>query len=139
MPTIAAPTTIVMRACLLSIAADNYEKTIGKVTLTPNVPVAKYKGIDGTVIQDVGAAEWTLQLDYVQDHSTANSLTKYLLANAGQTKTIVLSPYGSTTGKPKYTIDVTILPGPLGGDVDKPMTGSVALPCTGQPVPATWP
>ena len=41
-------------------------------------------------------------------------------------------------GKPKFTVDVMIVPGPVGGKVDDIQTASVTLVCIGQPVKATW-
>lgn len=130
---------VVMRQALLQVATDNYEKHVEQAQLTPSVKAARFKGIDGSVATDSSIPEWTLELSFAQDWSTASSLSQYLLTNAGLQKTVVLSPYGSTTGKPKYTIDVIVQPGPIGGKVDEMMLGNVSLPCIGQPVRTTWP
>lgn len=130
--------TYVLKACLLQIAADNYEKHVAAATLAPTVNGQTFKAIDGSVTRDTSVPEWTLTLDYAQDWTTANSLAAYLLANVGTQKTIILSPLGSAVGKPKFTVDVMIVPGPVGGKVDDIQTASVTLVCIGQPVKATW-
>lgn len=128
----------VLKSALLSVAADNYEKHVGKVMFNPSVNAATFKGIDGSVSRDTSIPEWTIDIEYAQDWTTANSLAAYLLANAGTTKTLVFSPQGSAVGKPKFTIDAIIQPGPIGGAVDEMQTGTVTLACVGQPVKATW-
>ena len=84
--------TYVLKACLLQIAADNYEKHVAAATLAPTVNGQTFKAIDGSVTRDTSVPEWTLTLDYAQDWTTANSLAAYLLANVGTQKTIILSP-----------------------------------------------
>lgn len=128
----------VLKACLLQIAADNYEKHIAAATITPSVAGQTFKAIDASIARDTGVPEWTLSLEYAQDWTTANSLAAYLLANVGTQKTVILSPLGSTVGKPKFTVDVIIAPGPVGGKVDEMQTASVTLVCVGQPVKSTW-
>lgn len=130
--------TYVLKACLLQIAADNYEKHVASATFTPSVNDVTWKGIDGSVVRDQGTPEWSLTLDYAQDWTTTNSLAKYLAANTGLQKTLIFSPQGSATGKPKVTIDAIIKPGPIGGKVDELQTASVTLVCVGQPVWGVW-
>lgn len=128
----------VLKAALLSIAVDNYEKHIASVTFTPNTEDKTWKGIDGSVKRDQGTSEWSVAIEYAQDWTTANSLAKYLSTNVGQTKTLVFSPKGNTVGLPKVTIDAIIKPGPFGGKVDELQTASVTLVCDGQPAWSVW-
>ena len=136
--TVIAVAPFVLKNALLSVAVDNYEKHIGSALFNPQVNDLTWKGIDGSVARDQGTPEWSLTIDYAQDWTTANSLSKYLLANVGQQKTLVFSPLGTGTGKPKFTIDAIIKPGPIGGKVHELQTASVTLVCSGQPVSGTW-
>lgn len=66
----------VLKAALLQVAADNYEKHIASATFTPNVSDVTWKGIDGSVVRDQGTPEWSVSIDYAQDWTTANSFSK---------------------------------------------------------------
>ena len=131
-----ALTPVILNDIDLVIGADNYEVSVSKAEIVPTTPTVTWKGMTPTAIQQLaGAATWMLNLDYAQDHATASSLSQYLLANAGTIKTIKLKPKKPATGTaPTYTIDALIVPGPIGGALDQVATGSVSLPCNGQPV-----
>lgn len=116
----------------LKIGADNYEKHVDTVTLTPTTPVSTFKGAgDGQVDKSAGKSDWKLELNYAQDWATTNSLSIYLLNNVGQTKAVEFSPLGSG---PKFAATVLIVPGAVGGKIDDSATASVTLEIVGQPV-----
>lgn len=130
------PVPIVLNDIVFTIAADNYEAAVSKAELVPTTPIASWKGMTPTAnFQLPGTTEWVLNLDFAQDHATANSLSQYLLANNGQKKTVTIKPKKPATGTaPLYTIDATMIPGTIGGQVDAVAVASVSLPCSGQPV-----
>ncbi|MBS1674611.1 MAG: hypothetical protein JSS74_11685 [Actinobacteria bacterium] len=126
----------VLRDCVLNIkdgATDvgDFEASVSKVEFTPNVAIQTWKGLTPTsVTQDVAAPEWSCAMDYAQDWETATSLSNYLLANVGKKVTAKFTP---KAGGKSATATVTILPGSIGGGVGAFATGSVSLPCDGQP------
>jgi len=130
------PVPIVLNDIVLTIAADNYEAAVSKVELVPTTPVATWKGMTPTAgFQLPGTTTWVMNIDFAQDHATANSLTQYLLANNGQKKAVTFKPKKPATGTaPTYTIDAMMIPGSIGGEVDAVGVSSVSLPCSGQPV-----
>lgn len=114
-------------------AGDNYEKHVSNVTLTPSSSVVTWKGAAaGAVYTDVTEATWTLTLEYAQDWETTNSLSQYLLANEGSVITgLQFSPLGSGA---KFTVDVVVTPGAIGGAIDAVGTAQVTLGVQGKPV-----
>ena len=131
---------VVLKDYRFSVGTDNYEKHCKTIRLTPSTNIEKksWQGFTpATVVTDAATpvTDWTLELEYAQDWETANSLSNYLMANAGTTKTAKLQPL-SGVGKKTFTVTVTIVPGPIGGPVNEYAEASVSMPVTGQPTSA---
>lgn len=127
-----AVSPLMLKDVTLTIGTDSYEKHVSAVTITPSTPTANWKGLSPTAAySDAGTPTWTLDLSYVQDWDTVNSLSKYLLANQGATKTVTFKP--RSAGTPTVTVSVTIVAGPIGGSVDAFAESSVSMPVQGQP------
>lgn len=132
---------IVMKDARIKVGADNYEKAVRVARLVPtaNQDTKTFQGLTPSASftdTSTPAISWELQLEYAQDWETANSLSSYLLTNSGTQKSIVLQPKAGA-GKKTFTITATIVPGPIGGQVNEYADASVSLPCTGQPLPAS--
>jgi len=125
-----APRVTVMNAATLKIAANNYETSVSSVVLTPTTPKTKFKGIGGNSIAANGIPDWTCALGYLQDWDTVNSLSKYLLEHAGETVVVDIAP---KAGGASYRVSLVLESGPIGGDVDAQLLGTVTLDVTGQP------
>ena len=126
---------IVLKDVDLKIEADNYEAHVSAVTINPTTATVRWKGLTpAATFSDSTAPEWTANIEYAQDWVTDNSLSFYLFEHQGETVTAVFMPKKGS-GLPKWTLDLVIAPGPIGGTVDQYMTGSVALGVSGQPVP----
>jgi hypothetical protein len=129
----------VKKDAVITIGTDSYEKHVSSASLTPSTEVVKWQGCTpSATFVDQTTPTWTWQLEYAQDWGTTNALAAYLLANAGTQKTCVYSPQGTTVGKPKFTFDVMISPGQIGGQVNTVQLGSVQLGVIGQPVKSAW-
>lgn len=129
----------VKKDAVLTIGTDTYEKHVSNVQLTPSVDVVKWQSVTPAgSFQDTTTPVWTLELELAQDWTTTNALAAYLLANSGLQKTVIYGPQGSTVGKPKFTFDVMITPGPIGGKVNEVQLSTVTLAVIGQPVKATY-
>ena len=131
----------VLKDVRLKIATDNYEKHVSSVTITPSTSADKltWQGLTPAAsFSDAGTPEttWEVALEYAQDWETTNSLSQYLLDNAGQSKSIVFQPKAGT-GKKTFTVQATIVPGPIGGAVNTVQTSQVTLPVTGVPTVAS--
>lgn len=140
MPKIAVQPHI-LKDVLLTIATDDYAKHVDEVQFVPSTKTEQitWHGLSPDAsFSDAGTPEttWLLNLSYAQDWATTNSLSEYLLANKGQTKTVVFQPKAGT-GQRKFTAEVTIVPGPIGGKGKAVATGTVSLPVNGDPVPGT--
>ena len=114
-------------------AGDNYEKHVSGVTLTPTASMVTWKGAaPDAVFSDVTSATWSLTLDVAQDWETPDSLSQFLFENEGSTiEGLEFSPLGAG---PKFTVDVVVTPGQIGGAIDAIGTQSVTLGVIGKPV-----
>lgn len=122
-----------MKDVMFTVGVDGYEKHVSSVTFTPSTPTASWKGLEpSATFTNVGSATWMVDIEYAQDWQTTDSLSKYLFANQGETKTVVFYPENGTgTG---FTADIIIVSGAIGGAVDSYATTTVSLPLQGQPV-----
>lgn len=126
---------IVLKDCALLIGADNYEAHVSGVKFVPAVTAVAWKGLTPTsVFSDASAPVWSCVLSYAQDWKTTNSLSQYLLANAGTQKVAVFKPQGITSGNPIFTATIIIVPGEIGGDVDTVPVSTVTMGVVGVPV-----
>lgn len=115
-----------LKDMVLTIGTDSYEKHVSKVQFAPSVTKKTWRGgTPDAVFTDVSAATWECQIDYVQDWETTDSLSAYLLANEGQTKAAVFTP-ASGVGQ-KFSANIVISPGAIGGTIGEYGTTSVSL------------
>lgn len=118
---------LVLKDVLLKIAADNYEKHVSGVQWVPSSSQISWNGLTpDAAFTDVTTPTWALTLNYVQDWETANSLSQYLFDHIGETVVMVFTPVKGT-GKKRFTANVTIVPGAIGGEVSAYATTSVTL------------
>lgn len=129
---------LVLKNYTLKIDADNYEKAVSAVVLTPpSSSQVSWQGPIGTdFYDDSTTGAWTAQVDFVQDWDTSGSLSAYLFDNDGATKTVVFVPT-SGVGKPTFTVDVILRSGPIGGTTRQFAVSSVTMACKTKPVRGT--
>lgn len=136
MPAIASKPHV-LKDVVLTIDLDDYEAHVSSCALIPttDTPQIKWQGLSpAAAFSEAGNAttSWVLTINAAQDWETANSLSQFLFDNAGQVKTVELSPQ---RGKGKtFTFDVTIVPGQIGGDVNTVAVSPVTMPVDGTPL-----
>lgn len=113
---------------VLGTDADDFRKHVSGVTYTPTAPTQSWTGLGGNTHTDVGAPTWTLNLDYVQDWDSVQSLSRYLFEHQGETVTALFRPRSGVG--PSFTSEVTITPGAIGGQVNAFATTTVQLGTT---------
>lgn len=113
----------------------NFKCQLRSVTLTPDVNVERIKTLCPTgQYSNVDDPEWSLELGYlygVDDTTPAEALANYLLVNAGDKVEFFFAPIAGGAG---YSGNVTLVPGPLGGEQGSFSEQSVSLPVDGQPL-----
>lgn len=120
---------LVLKDVVLSFGTDSYEKHVSGVTFTPSSSTITWQGLEPDAkFTSITAADWTCQLDYVQDWDTANSLSRYLLENEGEEVAATFKPKSGSG--PSFTATLTITPGAIGGVVNAYATTSVTLGST---------
>lgn len=117
----------------VSIGVDEYTTAIESCILDPKTPVTVINDVGGGVNAVAGVPVWTAVLAILQDLITASSLSQYLIANAGQVKTLAYRPQAGTGAK-TFTVSVLIVPGAIGGAGGALAKASVTLQVIGQPV-----
>lgn len=128
-----AVTPLYLKDVVLTVDGDTYEKAVSSVTFTPSISTATFKGLDpAATFTEAGSASWTIDLEYVQDWDSADSLSAYLFNAAGDSVTLSFKPKSATGGT--WSATVVIVPGAVGGAVDAFATTTVSLPVQGQPV-----
>ena len=126
------PAPLYLKDVTLSVDGDTYEKAISSATITATVPTATFKGLsDDAVYTQAGAASWMVDLVYLQDWDSADSLSAYLFNNQGAEVTLLFTPASASSGT--FSCTVVIVPGSIGGAVDSFATTTVSLPVIGQP------
>lgn len=127
-----AVTPIILKNVLLSFAADSYEKHVSSVEFVPSAATVTWKGLHpDSVFTDVSKATWSCNLTFAQDWETANSLSKYLFENEGETVAATFEPVAGGAG---FTATLLITPGSIGGSVDSIAVATVTLGVQGRPV-----
>jgi hypothetical protein len=121
-----------LKDVILTVDGDTYEKHVSGVTITPSVATATFKGLEpSATFSQASTATWMLDLTFVQDWETEDSLSAYLFNNAGEEVTMSFKPESGSGGT--FSATVIIVPGSVGGTVDAYATSTVSLPVQGQP------
>lgn len=111
----------------------DFQASIPKLTITPTTPTVTIKGLTpSAVYTDVGATEWTVQGDLLQDWETAAGLSIYTFNNPGKQVTLAVTPKPGV-GIKKLTIPIVLVPTPMGGDQGAFATASFEFKGIGQP------
>lgn len=131
-----------MKDCTFIVETDDYARHVSSVKFTPTIKQddIEWQGLtpDATFTDESAPVEtWTCDLAFAQDWETDDSLSDYLLTNAGLTKTVQFDPKKGT-GNTRFTADVTIVPPPIGGDVKTVAVGTVSMKST-RPVSSVAP
>lgn len=132
-----AVTPVVLKDCLVQIAADDYAAAVSSVAFNPSSSTVTFKGLKpSATFTDVSAATWTCDLTFAQDWATAGSLSRYLFDHEGETVAATFAPQSGVG--PSFTATIVIAPGAIGGAVDTTATATVSLGVQGRPelVPA---
>lgn len=125
---------IVLRDCLFTVAANNYESSVSGVVFTPTTSQVTWNGLtpDATFTFP-GVTTWVCTVSYAQDWTTADSLSRYLHEHEGEEVAAVFEP---VNGDPSVTANLVIVPGSIGGNVNEVAVGTVNLGVQGKPVVA---
>ena len=106
---------------------DDFRKHASGVTFTPTSSQQTWTGLGGNTHTDAAVPTWAVQIDYVQDWDSADSLSRFLFENSGETMEMEFRPRSGSG--PSFTANVTIVPGAIGGQVNSYATTSVTLGC----------
>ena len=126
-------TPIQMKNATLTFAGDDYAAAVSSVEFTPSPQWILAQDIFGRRRRAVLASvSWVCRLGLLQDVDAA-SLHRYMLAHAGESKTVVFAP---VSGGVAYTATVTLAPGAIGGTAAEMLAADVDLPVTDGPTAA---
>lgn len=115
----------------LLVDVDDYTLAVGQVTFTPDATWDTDRRYDGGHRPSLTAVAWVVDLEHAQDVTTTDSLTRYLLAYAGQAREVRFEPVNGGRG---VTATVVLIPSPIGGAPGEVLASAVSLPVVGAPV-----
>jgi hypothetical protein len=132
MPTITVQ-PYVLKDAVFSVETDEYQHHVSGVVFTPTSSQITWIGITpASAFSDTATPTWTCVVNYAQDWTTVDSFSQYLLEHQGETKDCTFAPIGATG--PSFDATLTIVAGPIGGEVNTVQVGSVTLGVVGEPV-----
>lgn len=129
----------VLKDMVFTVGLDDYEAHLSSCEIVPTTetPQIKWQGLTPTAaFSEAGTptTSWALVVNSAQDWETANSFSQYCMTNARTTKSVVLKPQRGK-GK-KFSFDVTIVPGRIGGELNTVATAGLTMPIDGEPIMA---
>lgn len=104
---------------------NDYRKHLDGVTFTPASSVNTWTGLGLNTHTDAATATWTVDLSFVQDWETTDSLCQFLFENEGETVPMEFQPKDGSG--PSFTANVVIVPGAIGGTVNTFAVTTVSL------------
>lgn len=126
------PTPMRFDDYVLKIPTDDYAAACTSCTLTPKASVERLNGGKPSAIFKDVEIDWTLDIEHVQDWASSTSLSRKLWAAQGTVITgVEFEP--QTGAGPKFTVDLLIVPGSVGGTSRKTATSRVSIEVVGQP------
>ena len=122
----------VLRDALFTVAGTDYANQCTSVVMTPEQETQTLKTMvpDG-IVQDVDTATWTLNVNGIQDFTTAQGLARYLTDHDGEQIAIVFEP---KKGGVSATVTAVAKATPFGGEQGTFVTFDLQLPMIGYPV-----
>lgn len=130
-------TPTVLKDALFTLDGNDYSGHVNNVTFTPTSTTITFKGLTPeSVYTDVTNATYGVAITYAQDSETEDSLTNLLFDKEGETVELVYAA-SKSTGATKYTAQVKLVPGVIGGAGDSYLTSTVTLGISGRPVKGT--
>lgn len=128
--TVKAVNPFIMKDCLFSVAADQYEAHVSQVQFDPASSLVKWKGLTPTAVFNFAStADWTCNIALAQDWGV-DGLSRYLFDHEGEEIAVTFEPVAGGVG---VTATLIVTPGSIGGAVDAVATATIALGVKGRP------
>lgn len=126
---------IVLKDMVLKIGADDFAAAVSSAIITPAGGLVTWKGLKPTSVHSFPIAPtFTLDLEYAQDWAGTTSLSRYLWDHQGEKiEDVVLEPESGVGTR--WTFDMLVATGAVGGAVDTVGTATVSAGISGIPVP----
>lgn len=127
---------IVLQDMVVKIGADDFAAAVSSAVITPAGSIVTWKGLKPDSVHSFPVSPtFTLDLEYAQDWAGTTSLSRYLWDHQGEViEDVVLEPEsGAGT---RWTFDLIVATGAVGGAVDTVGTATVSLGISGRPVPS---
>lgn len=142
--TIVPVTPFIMKNAIIAfgdaLANEDFATACSSAVLTPSSGTAEFKGLKpSAVFTFAQAVTYVLEIEYAQDWSVEDSLSRYLFDNKGTNVPAILNFDDSEDGSTSWALTVAIAPGAAGGAVDEVATATASLGVVGEPVPTYAP
>lgn len=104
----------------------DYAAELSSVLFEPESDQVQWKGLKpASVFTESTPPTWAATLKYAQDWDDAASFARWLWTNRGTTQAVTFKPKAG--GGPSFTANLSIVSGPIGGDVDTFAESEVTL------------
>jgi hypothetical protein len=142
--TIVPVTPFIMKNAVIvfgdAATGQDFATACSSAILTPSSGTVEFKGLKpSAVFTFAQAVTYVLELEYAQDWSVEDSLSRYLFDHKGENVPATLNFDDATTGSTSWALTVAVSPGAAGGAVDAVATATATLGVVGEPVPTTTP
>lgn len=127
---------VILQDMVVKIGADDFAAAVSSAIITPAGSIVTWKGLKPESVHAFPVAPtFTLDLEYAQDWAGTTSLSRYLWDHQGEViEDVVLEPESGVGTR--WTFDMIVATGAVGGAVDTVGTASVSLGISGRPVPS---
>lgn len=122
---------LILKDCLVTIDAVEYQGSVSKVVFTPSGGVSTWKGLTPSAVHTAAQTPtWTADLSGIQDWDTEGSLAMRLFEGEGETVDMTFAP---VLGGGTWAASVILTSGAIGGAVDEWGEQDVSLGMNGRP------
>lgn len=126
-----------MKDCTFEVAGTDYAGELSSVRIVPSSSQVNWHGLTpDSAYSESAAPTFAVTVTYAQDWDLATSWANFLYDSNGATVAVTFKPKASTSTV--WTVNVSVIPGDIGGDVGTFAEATVTLGCD-MPVKSTTP
>lgn len=126
-----------MKDCTFSVEGTDYAGELSSVRIVPTSSQVNWHGLTpDSAFSESAAPTYACTVGYAQDWEEPTSWANFLYDQNGATKAVTFKPKAG--GTVSWTVNVSVIPGDIGGDVGTFAEATVTLGCD-MPVKTTTP
>jgi len=117
-----------MKDCTFTVAGTDYAGELSSVRIVPNSSQVNWHGLTpDSAFSESSAPTYVVTVGYAQDWELATSWANFLYDSEGDSAAVTFKPKGA--GSVSWSVNVSVIPGEIGGDVGTFAESTVSLGC----------